>query len=127
MLAKRIIPCLDVKDGRVVKGVNFVKLRDAGDPDHLPRNDERLEDLIHDIYAAMRKDIVPKPWYTLGLFEFPRISGSLKFYCWSMSYYDGLRSIEQISTEQARENGTLANDFSAPDPEQMAQQTFPKD
>ncbi|MFO8058682.1 MAG: imidazole glycerol phosphate synthase subunit HisF [bacterium] len=32
MLAKRIIPCLDVKDGRVVKGVNFVDLRDAGDP-----------------------------------------------------------------------------------------------
>lgn len=32
MLSKRIIPCLDVKDGRVVKGVNFVNLRDAGDP-----------------------------------------------------------------------------------------------
>ena len=32
MLARRIIPCLDVKDGRVVKGVNFVNLRDAGDP-----------------------------------------------------------------------------------------------
>ena len=32
MLATRIIPCLDVKDGRVVKGVNFVNLRDAGDP-----------------------------------------------------------------------------------------------
>jgi cyclase len=32
MLAKRIIPCLDVKDGRVVKGVNFIGLRDAGDP-----------------------------------------------------------------------------------------------
>ncbi|MCK5214688.1 MAG: imidazole glycerol phosphate synthase subunit HisF [Candidatus Omnitrophica bacterium] len=32
MLTKRIIPCLDVKDGRVVKGVNFVRLRDAGDP-----------------------------------------------------------------------------------------------
>jgi len=32
MLAKRVIPCLDVKDGRVVKGVNFVQLRDAGDP-----------------------------------------------------------------------------------------------
>ena len=32
MLGKRIIPCLDVKDGRVVKGVNFVELRDAGDP-----------------------------------------------------------------------------------------------
>ncbi len=32
MLAKRIIPCLDIKDGRVVKGVSFVNLRDAGDP-----------------------------------------------------------------------------------------------
>lgn len=32
MLAKRIIPCLDIKDGRVVKGVNFLNLRDAGDP-----------------------------------------------------------------------------------------------
>ena len=32
MLAKRIIPCLDIKEGRVVKGVNFVNLRDAGDP-----------------------------------------------------------------------------------------------
>jgi imidazole glycerol-phosphate synthase subunit HisF len=32
MLAKRIIPCLDIQDGRVVKGVNFINLRDAGDP-----------------------------------------------------------------------------------------------
>ena len=32
MLNKRIIPCLDVKDGRVVKGVNFIALKDAGDP-----------------------------------------------------------------------------------------------
>jgi cyclase len=32
MLARRIIPCLDVKDGRVVKGINFIALRDAGDP-----------------------------------------------------------------------------------------------
>jgi len=32
MLARRIIPCLDVKDGRVVKGINFLELRDAGDP-----------------------------------------------------------------------------------------------
>ncbi len=32
MLAKRIIPCLDIKDGRVVKGVNFINLQDAGDP-----------------------------------------------------------------------------------------------
>ncbi len=32
MLTKRIIPCLDVKEGRVVKGIQFVQLRDAGDP-----------------------------------------------------------------------------------------------
>lgn len=37
MLAKRIIPCLDVKDGRTVKGVNFVALRDAGDPVELAK------------------------------------------------------------------------------------------
>jgi len=37
MLAKRIIPCLDVKDGRVVKGIQFVNLRDAGDPVELAR------------------------------------------------------------------------------------------
>ena len=37
-LAKRIIPCLDVKDGRTVKGVNFVDLRDAGDPVELAWN-----------------------------------------------------------------------------------------
>ncbi|MCM3704388.1 MULTISPECIES: imidazole glycerol phosphate synthase subunit HisF [Cytobacillus] len=37
MLTKRIIPCLDVKDGRVVKGVQFVQLRDAGDPVELAR------------------------------------------------------------------------------------------
>jgi len=40
MLAKRIIPCLDVKDGRVVKGVNFVGLRDAGDPVEIARRCE---------------------------------------------------------------------------------------
>src|ERR1051325_4172215 len=38
MLAKRIIPCLDIKDGRTVKGTNFVGLRDAGDPVELAAN-----------------------------------------------------------------------------------------
>ena len=37
MLARRVIPCLDVRDGRVVKGVNFVDIRDAGDPVELAR------------------------------------------------------------------------------------------
>jgi imidazole glycerol-phosphate synthase subunit HisF len=41
MLAKRIIPCLDVKDGRVVKGVHFEGLRDAGDPVEVARRYER--------------------------------------------------------------------------------------
>ena len=35
MQIKRVIPCLDVKDGRVVKGINFVNLKDAGDPAEL--------------------------------------------------------------------------------------------
>ncbi|NLD97384.1 MAG: imidazole glycerol phosphate synthase subunit HisF, partial [Synergistaceae bacterium] len=37
MLTRRIIPCLDVLGGRVVKGVNFINLRDAGDPAELAR------------------------------------------------------------------------------------------
>ena len=41
MLTKRIIPCLDVKNGRVVKGVNFVNLRDAGDPVELAAEYDR--------------------------------------------------------------------------------------
>lgn len=53
--AKRIIPCLDVKDGRVVKGVNFVGLRDAGDPIEVARryNDEGADELTFlDITAS---------------------------------------------------------------------------
>ena len=40
MLTKRIIPCLDVMEGRVVKGVNFLGLRDAGDPVQLAAYDQ---------------------------------------------------------------------------------------
>ena len=47
MLAKRVIPCMDVKDGRVVKGVGFVNLRDAGDPIELAqRYDEQRADEV---------------------------------------------------------------------------------
>ena len=47
MLTKRVIPCLDVKDGRVVKGVNFVNLRDAGDPIELAcRYDQQRADEV---------------------------------------------------------------------------------
>ena len=55
MLAKRIIPCLDVNAGRVVKGVNFVNLRDAGDPVEIARkyNDDGADELTFlDITAS---------------------------------------------------------------------------
>lgn len=56
MLTKRIIPCLDVKDGRVVKGVNFVNLRDAGDPVELASvyDQEGADELVFlDISASV--------------------------------------------------------------------------
>lgn len=55
MRAKRIIPCLDVRDGRVVKGVNFVGLRDAGDPVELAQryNEQSADELVFlDITAS---------------------------------------------------------------------------
>ena len=58
MLAKRIIPCLDVKNGRVVKGTNFVDLRDAGDPIELAKRYdlERADELVFlDITASHEK------------------------------------------------------------------------
>jgi cyclase len=62
VLAKRIIPCLDVKDGRVVKGINFVGLRDAGNPIEagLRYSEEGADELVFlDITASSdRRDIV---------------------------------------------------------------------
>lgn len=62
MLARRIIPCLDVKDGRVVKGVNFVNLKDAGDPVEIARryDEEEADELVFlDITASNeRRDIL---------------------------------------------------------------------
>ena len=55
MLAKRIIPCLDVKDGKTVKGVNFVNFRDAGDPVALGRkySEDGADELVYlDITAS---------------------------------------------------------------------------
>ncbi len=68
MLAKRIIPCLDVKDGRVVKGISFVNLRDAGDPveNAIFYDSEGADELVFlDITASHEKrkiilDIVEK-------------------------------------------------------------------
>ncbi len=58
MVAKRIIPCLDIKDGRTVKGINFKGLRDAGDPVELARrySDEGADELVFlDISATKEK------------------------------------------------------------------------
>jgi cyclase len=58
MLSKRIIPCLDVKEGRTVKGVNFVELRDAGDPVELGRiyAEQGADELVFlDITATVEK------------------------------------------------------------------------
>lgn len=58
MLAKRIIPCLDIKEGRTVKGINFVDLRDAGDPVELGAlySDQGADELVFlDITATHEK------------------------------------------------------------------------
>ncbi len=58
MLAKRIIPCLDVKDGRVVKGINFVGLRNASDPVEIAEryDEEQADELVFlDITASYEK------------------------------------------------------------------------
>ncbi len=58
MVTKRIIPCLDIKDGRTVKGINFVQLRDAGDPVELAQrySEEGADELVFlDITATKEK------------------------------------------------------------------------
>ncbi len=58
MLKKRIIPCLDIKDGRTVKGINFIDIRDAGDPIELARRyvkDGADELVFLDITATLEK------------------------------------------------------------------------
>jgi cyclase len=79
MLTKRIIPCLDVKNGRVVKGTNFVQLRDAGDPvenakiydaqgaDELcfldiTASHEKRKIILDIVRGRLRKSLCPLPW-----------------------------------------------------------------
>ena len=55
MLSKRIIPCLDVKEGKVVKGINFVGIKEVGDPVTLAKmyNDQQADELVFlDITAS---------------------------------------------------------------------------
>lgn len=91
MLTKRIIPCLDVKDGRVVKGVNFVNLRDAGDPVQAAKayNDAGADELVFlDITASyeQRNIMVDVVYRTAEVAFMPVTVGG------------GLRSVEDINT-----------------------------
>lgn len=65
MLTRRIIPCLDVRDGRVVKGVRFVNLKDSGDPASLARRymDEGADELVFlDISASHERRETMRNW-----------------------------------------------------------------
>ncbi len=89
MLAKRIIPCLDVKDGRVVKGVKFLNLRDAGDPVEIAKrySDEGADEITFlDITASFeeRKTMIDVVERTAGQVFVPLTVGG------------GVRTLEDI-------------------------------
>ena len=72
MHTKRIIPCLDVKNGRVVKGTNFVSLRDAGDPVELAAfyDREMADELVFlDIITSREANVFPMVAAGKGLSE----------------------------------------------------------
>ena len=72
MLTKRIIPCLDIKDGKVVKGVNFVGLKDVGDPIELAKKYESIvkklsvDDLGKHLQSLSVADATEAAHYILG-------------------------------------------------------------
>ncbi|WP_461201625.1 imidazole glycerol phosphate synthase subunit HisF [Anoxybacillus sp. TBDG-1] len=91
MITKRIIPCLDVKDGRVVKGVQFVSLRDAGDPVELARvyDEQGADELVFlDISASHegRKTMVDVVQRVAGQLAIPFTVGG------------GIRTLEDMKT-----------------------------
>ena len=91
MLAKRIIPCLDVKDGRVVKGTRFVDLRDAGDPAEVAAlyDEQRADEIVFlDIAASYeRRDI---------LVDVVRRTADMTFT--PLTVGGGVRTVEDIRT-----------------------------
>lgn len=90
MLTKRIIPCLDIKDGRTVKGVNFINLRDAGDPVELAAQyaQENADELVFlDISATeqQRKTLAELVLKIAATLDIPFTVGG------------GIRSVEDVS------------------------------
>ncbi len=89
MLAKRIIPCLDVKDGKVVKGINFINLRDAGDPTEQAKvyEEAQADELVFlDITASCEKREIIK--------DLVKKVASIIFIPFTVG--GGLRSLEDI-------------------------------
>ncbi|AJS60814.1 imidazole glycerol phosphate synthase subunit HisF [Paenibacillus sp. IHBB 10380] len=108
MLAKRIIPCLDVKDGRVVKGVNFVNLRDAGDPVELAAlyDQEGADELVFlDISASVegRATMVEVVRQTAGEIAIPFTVGG------GISHVDDMRRILRAGADKIGINTAAVN------------------
>ncbi|MCE5312015.1 MAG: imidazole glycerol phosphate synthase subunit HisF, partial [Nitrospiraceae bacterium] len=109
MFTKRIIPCLDVKDGRVVKGVSFVNLRDAGDPvDNAKFYDEQGADelVFLDITASHEKrniilDIVEKT--ATDVFMPLTVGGGIRT-------FDDIRNLLNSGCDKVSLNTTAVND-----------------
>lgn len=115
MHTKRIIPCLDVKEGRVVKGTNFVGLRDAGDPVELAAryDEEGADELVFlDITASVEKrqsmlDVINR---TAGKVFIPLTVGG------------GIRSVQDIrSCLNAGADKTSLNTAAVKDPQLIAE------
>ncbi|MBH5320861.1 imidazole glycerol phosphate synthase subunit HisF [Paenibacillus sp. GSMTC-2017] len=115
MLAKRIIPCLDVKDGRVVKGVNFVNLRDAGDPVELAAtyDQEGADELVFlDISASVegRATMIEVVKRTAGEITIPFTVGG------GISHVDDMKRLLRAGADKigintaAVKNPTLVSD-----------------
>ena len=104
MFTKRIIPCLDVKNGRVVKGVNFVDLKDAGDPVEIAKAYDKAgaDELVFlDITASSDDrstvvDMVHKFWRSKAIMEDTKQVVSLtKIIC---RYYEDIPDGDRKST-----------------------------
>jgi len=108
MLAKRIIPCLDVKDGRVVKGVNFVNLRDAGDPVELAATYDRegADELVFlDISASVegRATMVEVVKRTAGEITIPFTVGG------GISHVDDMKRLLRAGADKIGINTAAVN------------------
>ena len=112
MFTKRIIPCLDVNDGRVVKGVNFVNLRDAGDPVEIAAAYDKAgadEVVFLDITASCEQrdtvvDMVRKVAANVFIRNFHRISCILQVYEINTFHYSSIIYIQAGNNSLCKHN-----------------------